>query len=263
MKPLYERDDVVLYHARWEDVVEQIGEVDLLCVDAPYSDRTHSGHNRGVADANKGTYAGGGASTARRELDYDAWGPLDVRRFCEAWLPRTRGWSVSITDHVLMPWWEREWQRAGRYTFPPVAFVDRGASARLCGGGPSSYTMQVSVSRPRNVEFARWPTTSGDYVVPPGHHQKLKGVTGGKPLWLLLRILEDYSRPGDLVCDPCAGAGTAGRAALELGRRAILIEQDEETAHLAAAELARPVPGRLFDLAGRPEPEQLAIAEGS
>ena len=32
------------------------------------------------------------------------------------------------------------------------------------------------------------------------------------------------SRPGDVILDPFAGSGTTGKVALDLGRRAILIE---------------------------------------
>lgn len=36
------------------------------------------------------------------------------------------------------------------------------------------------------------------------------------------------SRPGDVVLDPFAGSGTSGQVALELGRKALLIELNPE-----------------------------------
>lgn len=40
------------------------------------------------------------------------------------------------------------------------------------------------------------------------------------------------TKPGDLVIDPFAGSGTTGMVALELGRRALLVEQNPEYAKL-------------------------------
>jgi hypothetical protein len=45
------------------------------------------------------------------------------------------------------------------------------------------------------------------------------------PEQLLGRIIRASSNPGDLVLDPFAGTGTTGEAALRLGRRYFLIEQ--------------------------------------
>ena len=55
-------------------------------------------------------------------------------------------------------------------------------------------------------------------------------------------IVGDYSRPGDLVVDPCMGAGTTLVAAVELGRRAIGCEPDTGRFELAAKRLAKARP---------------------
>jgi len=49
-----------------------------------------------------------------------------------------------------------------------------------------------------------------------------------KPVKLLKRIIEIYSNPGELVLDPYAGSGTAGRAAIELERDYLMIDINEK-----------------------------------
>jgi site-specific DNA-methyltransferase (adenine-specific) len=47
-----------------------------------------------------------------------------------------------------------------------------------------------------------------------------------KPLPLMEALIRDFTDPGDVVCDPFAGSGTTGVAALRLGRRFIGWEID-------------------------------------
>lgn len=48
------------------------------------------------------------------------------------------------------------------------------------------------------------------------------------PKWLAHDLILSYSNAGDTVLDPLAGSGTSGAQALELGRKAILIELKDE-----------------------------------
>mgnify|MGYP000450984298 CR=1 FL=1 len=54
------------------------------------------------------------------------------------------------------------------------------------------------------------------------------GYPTQKPLGVLRRIIQVSSNPGDLVLDFFAGSGTTGAAALELGRRFILVDNNPE-----------------------------------
>jgi DNA modification methylase len=49
-----------------------------------------------------------------------------------------------------------------------------------------------------------------------------------KPVQLLRYLTNLFSNPGGLVLDPFSGSGSTGEAALQLDRRAILVERDEE-----------------------------------
>ncbi|MCW5877162.1 MAG: site-specific DNA-methyltransferase [Anaerolineales bacterium] len=64
-------------------------------------------------------------------------------------------------------------------------------------------------------------------IVSPTGKEKT-GYPTQKPLGVLRRILAASSHPGDLVLDFFAGSGTTGAAALELGRRFLLVDSNPE-----------------------------------
>ena len=64
-----------------------------------------------------------------------------------------------------------------------------------------------------------------------------------KPVKLLKEYIEMSTNPGDLVLDPFAGVGSTGVAAMELGRRYLLIERDDYYYAQACIRLCGPVPG--------------------
>jgi DNA modification methylase len=97
---------------------------------------------------------------------------------------------------------------------------------RLSGDGPSSWTDWLVVSR--TAKQVKWGTLPGGYINRGGSEHM-----GGKPLGLMCRLVEDYSRSGDTVCDPTMGSGTTGIACLRTGRNFIGIEKDP--AHFATA----------------------------
>ncbi|MBK8260197.1 MAG: site-specific DNA-methyltransferase [Nannocystis sp.] len=127
---------------------------------------------------------------------------------------------------------------ANRQTFQPLPLIERGMTVRKTGDGPSSWATWAVVGRPRGAPWSTWGTLDGAYV----GGQERKHVVGGKPLWMMRRLASDYSREGDLVCDPCMGAGTTLVAAVELGRRAVGCEPDAGRFEMACKRLAKSRP---------------------
>lgn len=66
-------------------------------------------------------------------------------------------------------------------------------------------------------------------------------VVGAKPIDVMRHIVRDYSRPGDLVCDPCAGGAATLIAAAMEGRLALGSEIDPATYKKAKARMAKGV----------------------
>jgi site-specific DNA-methyltransferase (adenine-specific) len=203
---------------RWQDVLADVDMVDAVITDPPYSARTHEAQRSDQVAASK-SFA---------ELEYQCFTPEDVAAFVAHWSPRCRGWFVVFSDHELQLVWERELEAAGRYVFAPLPQVTTNRSVRLAGDGPATWTTWITVARPRTREFASWGALVGAYV--DGVGQRAAGlVRGAKQLHLMKKIVRDYTRPGDLIVDPCAGGATALRAAQIEGRRSIGAEMDPDT----------------------------------
>lgn len=230
---------------RWQDVLADV-EVDALICDPPYSDRNHKGYNAATGRAKTST----GEKVKTRDeanrvlIDYGHFTPEDVHAFVAHWSPRTRGWMACMTSHDLIPSWEAAYREAGRLPFAPVACVISGMGVRLMGDGPCSDTVYLLVARPRTKRFLKWGSLPGHYIA-----TRASGSGGGrgKPLDLMRAIVCDYSRPGDLIGDPCSGRATTGVAALLKGRRFIGAEVDEPTYLEGVARLRQTAPVDLFD----------------
>lgn len=71
-------------------------------------------------------------------------------------------------------------------------------------------------------------------IVSPTGKEKT-GYPTQKPLGILRRIITASSNPNDIVLDFFAGSGTAGMAALELGRRYLLVDDNKEAIEVMKA----------------------------
>lgn len=225
---------------KWQSVFNGLLSVDAVVCDPPYGARIHeSKPTRSDAFEHRGSGYDPDGLTPK----YKAWTPDDVAEFVEWWSPRCRGWMVALTSHDLIPAWEEYLGESGRYVFHPIPCVMRGMSVRLCGDGPSSWAVFAIVARPSTPEFARWGTLPGAYTGPSGTET---GGGRGKPMWLMSALIRDYTRPGDLVCDPFAGWGSTLSAAVVNCRKAIGAEQDGDAFAEAVRRLSRPAQVDLF-----------------
>ena len=226
---------------RWQSVLADV-ECDALICDPPYSRKVHQGNRSGANPSD---------AYGRDQINYAEWCAQDVAEFVGSWAPRTRGWMLALTSSDLIPAWIDAYEDAGRLAFQPLPCVMPGMTCRLTGDGPSSWAVYAMVARPRTHAMARWGTLDGAYFVrqakgwPTGAARE-GGGGRSKSIDLMRALVKDYSRPGDLICDPTAGFGTTGLAALSMGRRFVGAECDEAAHAEAMRRLARPTNGDLL-----------------
>ena len=206
--------NATLYLGDCLEILPTLGNLDAIITDPPYSDRTHKGQC--VGEQKDGV--------VRNPLDYAAWSPEAVDAFVGAASAACDGWIVCMCDDVLAPAYDAAFRLRGRYVFAPLPYFAPGSRVRLTGDGPSSWTIWMVVSRTKAQ--SRWGTLPGGYLRGQGWDAPEK--MGGKPIKLMEELLRDYSKQGQLVCDPCMGRGTTAIAAASMGRRFIGIERDPQ-----------------------------------
>jgi len=212
----------------WEKVLADV-ECDTMIVDPPYSKRVHSGQ-----------------SGLRRAIAYEPWTKRHIRTFVDSWHERTSSWMVAFTSHDLIGAWQRAYARVGWYAFAPVIVCQK--VPRFSGDGPANWARYlisaldrtdaddwidcVMAARPRTKEAMRWRALPGMYTAA---NERGAPIVGAKTVALLKELVRDYSNPGDLVADACSGYGSTRLAALELGRRFVGAEIDDELCRKANA----------------------------
>lgn len=227
---------------RYQDVFADLAGFDALITDPPYSKKTHGGQRYGKKAAGYGP-PDGSHRLAARGLSYEHWTQDDVREFVDLLVPRCRGWFCAFTSHDLVTTYQEQLRKHDRYVFAPVACVQHAMNVRLAGDGPSNWTCYLVVARPKRAPFSKWGALPGAYTGPScdvGQNaldRSKRAVAGGKPLWLMRAIVRDYTHPGDLVADPCAGGATTLHACYVDGRRSVGAECSEETFGKAVARM--------------------------
>ena len=78
------------------------------------------------------------------------------------------------------------------------------------------------------AEKGKLPTDTWWHTIVSPTGKEKTGYPTQKPLGILKRIVAASSNPGDLVVDFFAGSGTTGVAALELGRKFLLVDSNPE-----------------------------------
>jgi site-specific DNA-methyltransferase (adenine-specific) len=90
---------------------------------------------------------------------------------------------------------------------------------------------------PKKVSRGKLPTDTWWHTIVPTNGSEKTGYSTQKPLGILRRIVQASSRSGAIVLDFFAGSGTTSMAALELGRRFILVDNSSEALHVMAKRL--------------------------
>ena len=223
--PYYQDDRVTLYLGECEPILAGMADasVDAVLTDPPYTERTH-----------------GKARTPER-VGVSAFGSIsdDALRAALAEMARvSRGWVIATLDYRHAACFDIE-PPAGLKVKRLGVWVKTNPTPQLTGDRPAQGWESIAYMHRADVR-SRWNGggAHGNYVspIPPP-----EGHPTAKPLPMVSDWVRKFTKPGDLILDPYAGSGTTGRAAKDLGRRAVLIEREERYCEVIARRLSQEV----------------------
>lgn len=115
------------------------------------------------------------------------------------------------------------------FGFEPVNYypIMTKGKMRMKGGKAKCNTIQSGLKPKYEASDMYYPKNLIDIKKDRGLHPTQK------PLELIEYMIKTYSKKGDLILDNCAGSGTTGLGAKNLGRNFIMVEQDPEYYEIA------------------------------
>jgi DNA modification methylase len=167
----------------------------------------------------------------------------------------TKRWVVVFTDVESVGLWQAAYLAAGLDYVRTGVWTKPNAAPQRSGDRPScGFEAIVFGHRPGRKRWnggghtAIWTFT----VEATGRVHPTQ-----KPLALMEKLVAEFSDPHELICDPFAGAGSTGVAAIHLGRRFAGWELQEEFHRAATARLsATREQVRLFEVGPANDVEQ-------
>jgi DNA modification methylase len=246
MKPYYQDSAVTIYHGDCRDILPYLDKVDMIFTDPPYG---HNNNNNGDLIARRE------AALGKKAVPESEWRPiandgpeanelikwffsqlpslLHPRDCCCCCCcggggpdPQFARWSLWLDEiipfkHCVV--WDKGglgmgWHYRRCWECILVAQVP-GAACNWHGGNDVPNII-------RNI---------GKIIPSKDQHPTEKPVE--IPAWFI-RLHSDINQT---ILDPFAGSGTTGRAAKDLGRKAVLIELEERYCEIAARRMAQEV----------------------
>jgi site-specific DNA-methyltransferase (adenine-specific) len=129
------------------------------------------------------------------------------------------GWCIAFVGSMYLPEVLDLLRASGLvYRWQFVATFSGGAHARIAAMKVfQAYKSVLVLQKPPLAPPREW---HPDVISVPVSDQDKDLHMWQAPQSLFVKLIERFTVPGDLVCDPLAGSGTTVRAALGLGRRA-------------------------------------------
>ena len=214
-----------------------------VITDPPYSDHVH-GKQRRMLRGSGGRSAKDGAKRGEigfAPLGFEALGSFQ-REACAIQFARvTQRWCLVFSDVETCGDWRVDLGHFGLKHIRQGVWVKIGAQPQLSGDRPGTGFESIEIAHNEKAR-CRWngggmPAVWSYQIAVDRNNTGDRVHTTQKPVDLMLRLVEQFTDPGDIVLDPFCGSGTTGVACIRLGRRFIGIEKDAKYAAVAQERL--------------------------
>lgn len=218
------------------EVMQDLPRIDHVIADPPYEAEAHTKGRR----CRGKVLAGGGRELVQGPIDFDPMTALERSIAGQEIARLARRWALVFCQVEAAMLWRATLEPRHRYVRTMV-WTKPDGQPQLTGDRPGcGYESIVVTHRPGRC---RWNGggTLGVFDVPKKDPATAYGVPNDhptqKPVPLMIRLVDLFTDPSDVILDPYAGSGSTGVAAVRLGRRFIGIERDRRYFDLACERL--------------------------
>jgi DNA modification methylase len=212
--------------------------VDVLITDPPYDQHTHSAQRIGTTKVEQ---ASGASYSRNTDLGFPPLTAADLARAAIQFSRVTKRWVLVFSSLEMISAWKEALEAAELQYIRAGIWVKQDACPQFTGDRPASGAEAIVIAHPPGRKrwngggrHALWtcPIVIGRNGSDPRVH------TTQKPLALMESLVRDFSEPGELICDPFAGSGTTGVAAVRNGRRFLGYELQQKYVDIANTRLS-------------------------
>lgn len=249
-------EGVTLYLGDCLEVLPSLEPFDHLISDPPYEASLHDSKNSLQTRLRKD----GGPDL--KGLDF---APIDAIRAEVVGLGAKlcRGWFIAFCTVEGTAEWAKVINASPMKYKRACAWVKPDSTPQLNGQGPAQ-GYECFVTAWAGTGHAAWNSGGkrGVYTHLVNYGRQGEHPTE-KPVPLMAEIIADFTKPGQLICDPFCGSGSTGVAAVKHGRSFIGIEQNERWFDLSCRRISEALKQGDMFIAPPAKAQQLSILDGT
>jgi site-specific DNA-methyltransferase (adenine-specific) len=217
--------------------------VDHVIADPPYSAYVHEKIRTGLTVSRR---PGGSRLpiSAHADLGFASLDADTRRRVARAFGRIAKRWVLVFSDVEGSHLWRRDLEAAGLVYVRTGGWRREGGAPQFSGDRPAQAFDAIVICHQAGEKLrwngggrpAFWSCPTAIDRDKSGRDKREHPTQ--KPLELMRALVRDFTDPGELVCDPFAGAASTGVAAVELGRSFLGWEREEKWHRAAKRRLS-------------------------
>lgn len=243
MTPYWTDGEITLHLGDCREVLPQLEAVDHVITDPPYARDVYVRLGAPKSHAGSETPARMGINHQYSSMSIEKLAAGDIGFIDEMIDPLsiefarlTKRWALVFSDAESIHRWRQQLEAAGMRYVRTGAWVKHDPMPQFSGDRPSVGFEPCTITHaqgpmrwnggglPATWRYGTVKTNRPDHPCP-------------KPLPLMLKLIEQFTDPGETILDPFGGSMTTALACKQLGRKCISIEMNEAYCEIGVKRL--------------------------
>lgn len=246
-------DGVTMWHGNCLDVLPILGPVSHVLTDPPFEKEAHKEGRRTQASVKRGVNA---------DLDFIAITDDLRASVARLTVEMSQGWVMYFCQAEAVGDWRDVIEAAGGKYKRAMIWVKPDSTPQLNGQMPAPGYESMPLAW-CGSGHSHW--NGGGKRGVFTHFTNPSNREGShpteKPIALMTELVQLFTNPNDLVCDPFSGSGSTGVAAVKLGRRFVGVELDQKYFDLSCRRISDALsrPDMFIATPAKPKQEKMAL----